>query len=146
MERQENESMDDYMARADRAKRGRTVASLRRLVEFLEQNPEVPTPYIGDRLFIFCYENVELFKRVRSLGGFNAKNADDNDFIMSRDFGEFKLELCVDREKVCHRVQKGTRVVEATPERTVPAQPAREEPIYEWVCPDSILEKLGDAS
>lgn len=40
---------------------------------------------------------------------------------------------------LCEKVQVGTKVVEATEEQVIPAQPEREEPVYEWKCPESIL-------
>lgn len=117
------------------------VSSLRNLVEFLEAHESVPAPYLGD--FYLFARSKEEFLALRRLGGFEIKNADDQHFRMERSFGEFRLVLCVDREHVCERVKVGTRVVPAQPAKE--AQPERVEEVFEWRCPESVLNGHSEA-
>ncbi len=65
--------------------------------------------------------------------GHAKKLAQDKYFFVRKSCGQVVLDFNVYRDKVCKRRQVGTR--------TVPAQPEREEPVYEWDCPDSLLRE-----
>ena len=109
--------------------REETVKGLRELASFLEAHPEVPAPYLRQIDGFISREQAASVARVN--GGWE-KIWQENWFVLRRRFSEkVALDLNVDRGEMCWRVQTGTRHVDATP--------AREEPIYEWVCEDTSL-------
>jgi hypothetical protein len=115
--------------------RAEKIRAMRRLLTFVEANPELPLPYFS-QLDAFAhldddgYEVKELTRIMspctkRGMGTF---------FTLIRDFGAgVMLHLNFPREDVCERVVIGT---EEVPEKVIPAHVQE---IVEWKCPDGIL-------
>lgn len=64
-------------------------------------------------------------------------------FWLAKHFGNrVAIHWMADREKVCERVVTGTKITPAKPARvvTLPAEEAKVEEEFTWVCPDSILK------
>lgn len=127
------------------------VSGLRNVADFFETHPELKAPYevtrgekltvgffgeITDDLDIDSKEGAAAF--VRIVGGRIKKDANDSHLILVADKGSFAVRAVASRDALCERVQTGTRIVPATEETFIPAQPEREEPVYEWRC-NSIL-------
>ena len=110
------------------------VAGLRELLDFLEANPDFPTP-----LCCSAHVNAEdlaTLLRFRSMLGSTTKHSLDNLFWLSHSFGPIRIGVMVDRGRVCERrVTTKTRPAINLPERTVE--------VVEWVCPESILQEVG---
>ena len=89
--------------------------SLRALATFLEEHPEIDMDGQNITLLKYCMERDEVATIARA--------------------GSWQ-KVYTDRAQVCRRVVVGKRTVPA-----VPAQPAHEEDIVEWVCEDEPLLK-----
>lgn len=50
-----------------------------------------------------------------------------------------KVHVSIDRDQVCKRIVVGTKIVPATEEEIIPAQPEHEEEIVKWECPESFI-------
>lgn len=78
---------------------------------------------------LFAWNKEKFDEQSSAVGGFREKVLDGSYAVTRRWFGPHKVEVNIQREQVCERVQVG--VV------TVPAQeavPEHEEPQYEWRC------------
>lgn len=103
------------------------IDGLRACAEFLEQNPDMPTPSpAGFHAFVL---RDELMALARKAGW--TKYYDANYFALRKHFGPISYELFIDRSEVCRRVSKGTRIVPSQPEQVVE--------YFEWVCDDPVL-------
>lgn len=116
-------------------------AVLRQMASFIESLPELGDAYYGGmQINIFFNTKEELAVAARAIGSFE-KVATDSHFWLRKNFGDRpddQIDFCVARDKVCKRVAK-TIVKPARPEVLLPAEPEREETVFEWECPDSIL-------
>jgi len=128
---------------------------LRRLAQFLDDNPEVPLPHDGTNSDIMLFLHVGVYqtqdearailaKMARLMGGTARKKYDDDGnfgFSLSGSVGGVNCRVFAQRETVCTRVSKGTKTVEVV--RVVkPAEhvtETREVEDFEWVCDGSIL-------
>lgn len=136
-----NEYEDDFDRIEHRAAeaRKRKIAGIRELLNVFENTPNLPLPYWISSTSIWVGED-ELIPLRRAVGLPASKVFTDYDvgfeFAITEDV---TLRIVTSRSAVCERVQTGTR--------TVPAQPAveeHEEPVYEWICPDSVLAELAN--
>ena len=114
------------------------IRALNRLAVIYETTPDLPLPYISFNAFVNTRE--EMAKATKRLAKWKpTKNADGSYYEVAVELAAgHKLTINVPRQEVCERVKVGTKIVE------VPAQPAveahvKEEPVYEWKCPDAIL-------
>jgi len=110
------------------------IARLDSLLELYKAHPELPAPYLS-QLHAFLETKEELFAIAKAvgrkvhLGGYAQVRIDI-------DYG-LVLLFSVDRDKVCERVQVGTRKVT----RDVTVKTGTEvvdEPVYKWVCPPEL--------
>jgi len=127
-----NEEADKIAEGRKLQKRQELIEALRDVATFLEKNPDIPTPifttmnaYVKDR------EQVSQIARV----GKWEKDVTDRWFYLRRRFNDdLVFEVNVEREMICKKVVKGTRVVPARP-----AEPEKVVEDFEWVCDESIL-------
>lgn len=108
------------------------ITGLRKLADFLEQNPEFP--YVGTIISARMKDKEELKKYVRALG--HTKKNDFGEILsLSHEFTpEIRLDLDIARALVCRKEVIGTK--------TIPAKPATPEITvedYKWVCDEPIL-------
>lgn len=116
--------MNDYTAKA--------IKGLRAFADWLEQNPEYAEDMTLDATFnAFAPKRSDLEKWARVLG--NAKKVFSGTwFYLERNFGgDVKLQVNINRERVCRKVQTGTEIL--------PAREEQEVPVYEWECDDPIV-------
>lgn len=119
----------DYAAAKRRAE---YVKGLRDLADFFEKNPQLPHPacntvniMVNDKEQLAAFAKVGTWEKVYS----------DTWFMLRRQFGEdLTLDVNIFRSSVCRAVEVGEKHVPAQP-----AQPARIEKVYEWVCDDASL-------
>ena len=107
------------------------IAGLRAVADFIDQHPELPTPW-GPAVNVFVSTREQLVQTARLPGVSWEKGANGGYFYLKRAFGHgISYEVNVAREQVCKKVLTGTRFV--------PAQAARQEEIFEWECAESLL-------
>jgi len=111
------------------------VKGLRDLADWYEARPELPAPVMTN-FYVFVY-NANEFKRLARIAGSGRKVQNSGYLGLERSFGPIEWKLNVAQERVCERVQTGTKDIPAKPAE--PAKPSRTEPVYEWRCPESIL-------
>jgi hypothetical protein len=95
---------------------------------------------------VYCYvDNLEEARSItRAFRGIWDKETDTANFMLShkvliRDI-PWKIEINIPRDEVCEKIQVGTKMVEKiNPEFTIPMITV-EEPVYEWKCPEVILD------
>lgn len=143
----------------DIAKRERDVERLKKWVDFLEANPEFPSPFDTEHIGISFYDGwswrFEADRRLakdqmksarRIAGGKWEKAFDDFNFSLSGEICGSNVVFYAPRDQVCERVVVGTeKVIEMEyPEdafigvEKVPVE--KERLIVEWVCPESLSE------
>ena len=84
-------------------------------------------------------EQLQIFAKV---AGKVSKSAFESVFYLRKGFsGDIHLDFNAERDQVCKRVVVGTKLIPATSERIVPAQPEHEEEIVEWNCTPVMAEK-----
>jgi hypothetical protein len=109
------------------------------LHKFLSERPALipEAPIIVDN---FVWDEDQFAPKVKALGSAEKKNTSDY-YYLRRNIGIHKVEVTIRREKVCERVQVGTKEVTHTiyPENVQTTTITEEVPVYEWKCPDSIL-------
>ena len=114
------------------------IATLRRIADLVEANPELPVPYWGVAV-IRCDTLKGMRYAAKTFGGTWKKQASDTTFDLTQDVGYgVRLLLYADRSAVCKRIVTGTRIIPSTvlPAREETILPEREEDIVEWVCPE----------
>lgn len=109
------------------------VRGLRELATFYEANPDLDVPVIRD-IDVFTLSIEKMRKFARRLGKAEKKQHVGY-IILRRKFGNINLDVHLSQRRVCRRVKVGEREI-----------PARVEPIYEYECPDSLLQEPVDAS
>ena len=73
----------------------------------------------------------DLVKRL----GSGKKSYSDEWFWFRHDFSpNVRLDITSDRKTVCERIVTGTKIIPATEERIIPAEPEREVEAVEWRC------------
>ena len=109
---------------------------LRKLADMIEAHPEFGDPCGAVDVSIFPHADdpkTHAACSMRSLGNCN-KIYDGEDFRLEKQIGIHRLRLWYPRQQICHRVVVGKELVAAQPERVIPATPAHEREIVEWVC------------
>lgn len=112
------------------------IDGLRAMADFLEQHPQVEVPYsVCGSVYA---EDAEQARAMTHLSGHWSKSYSDYNVSYTKRFtegsqyiGSVRLEVLVQREQVCERVQVGTKHIEAQ------VIEAHDEPIYEWICSDT---------
>lgn len=109
-------------------------AGLREFADIIEDDPDLE--HIGSvDIDLFPGQKKHIATWAKALGSCEK-------FYRSEIFGLRKtlggpeglaVSVYVTRGQVCERVQVGTKVI--------PAQPEREIPVYEWKCPDSVFKE-----
>lgn len=104
--------------------------SLRRVADLIEANPELAPGRVTLKVVT---ANADDFRAaVRKLGGRREKELANGQLQVERAFGAVTVRVSVQREAVCRRVKKGTRVV-SRPDPDAPRIEMTED-VYEWVC------------
>ena len=120
--------------------------------KFLER-PGLPRFNIyGTHLALAYMTSKEEFATFARAMGSGKKSFSNNYAGLDKTVGVMEFRVYAARETICHRVQVGEkaipaqpeRIEPAQPERILPAEPERIEPIYEWVCPESLLAPQDD--
>lgn len=119
------------------------IDGLRQLADWLEAHP-IPRSYSGVDMNIFFDDVTALVAGTRGWGRLEKKGQGDFYFLRKEFGSEVRLDANVRREVLCERVKVGERVVPAQPERILPAEPEKVEDVYEWKCPDSLLELVRE--
>lgn len=129
------------------SKRDEIIKGLRTLADLLEDQPDFPAPYdVELPIFYSSLPNGRLGPPIIAddaraamavaPGGWS-KDYSDSYVTYRKDFSEVvALELILNREAVCRKVQVGVKHIEATE--------ARDIPVYEWVCESDELEPVDD--
>jgi hypothetical protein len=135
-EKQTPEQIEKF--HTDRAAFLRTLAAL---ATFYENHPDLPAPHDGGECVLelnfhalyYAAYGLKLADVVRAAGG-GEKHTFGDTLWLTRDMAGARFNIFAgSREKICRRVVKGTRHVEATP--------AHEEEIVEWECEPILAEK-----
>lgn len=111
---------------------------LESLARIYRENPKLPRPYHleNETVFIFCMDKDTLSAAVRAFGS-GAKSTDEQGLIfipqMASDVG-IKLQIYGFKDRICQKVQTGTKIIPAQEARVISAQPEREVPTFEWIC------------
>jgi hypothetical protein len=114
-------------------KRSAQLQGLYELIHWLVDHEDVTIPYWLQVQHIIVCDTLDEAAEVRRQIGRCEKTANDTFIGFERDFGGgIKLAAVILRDSVCERVEVGTRHVEA--------REAYDEPVYEYVCPESLLE------
>lgn len=100
-------------------RRSQQIADLRKLVDFLEQSPEVPisSHLIGPKVWFWAFApgnyKENFLAAARAFGNCD-KSVDGNDFLVIKDFGSVKLTLSIPRTDICvaRTVKKEVEVTE----------------------------------
>ena len=113
---------------------------LRKAADVIEKMPEGVT--IGyETIYVFVEDKDQLAACGKVLGSFR-KSATKDYLNATKALSQgVSVEVTVDRSKVCELVKTGTKIIPAEPEKIIPATPERVEDVYEWKCPDSILNE-----
>ncbi len=125
------------MTEAQNLYRAEKIESMRKVLEFLEENPIIPLPWFGT--FYSHPESDENLKDITRTMSPCDKEVSNSFYKLTREFGSVSLIAAFNREDVCEK-----KVVRT---ETVPAQlvPAFEREIVEWECPPSLLGRDDDA-
>lgn len=115
------------------------ISGLREYAQWLEDNPDVPTPTEYSRtIFLYMHGGKEEAATIARAAGNVSKQYAGDDFYMKREFGGLTISWYWPRERVCERVQVGTKIEPARE-----AVPEREVPVYEWTCEPVLAESKG---
>lgn len=107
--------------------------SIRLVVQFLEDNPEVPIPTeFRGPLNIWATNRTELASLARILGD-TTKSWVGEWFCVVKSIGCVRLELNISRSQVCQRVVTG--------QQWVPEEAGHYRDVIEWVCNDGSILK-----
>ena len=110
------------------------IDGLRAFCDFLESNPNAPTPHTVTRADVFLHTKEEFAAAAKAIGGKLEKKEYSEVFSLRKEFGPVQYDINVDRQVICESVVIGKRIIPA-----VEAQPAREEDEVEWVCGTVLL-------
>lgn len=134
--------------------RAEYVQGLREMADWIESHPSYREGgywmHSGHVVFDFVDAD-KLAEKARAFGTAD-KYADDDSIGLERRFGPHKVVMYTPRDETCERIQVGTETKTVT--KTVPVEElngrradkmlaevteVEEVPVYEWVCPDSLL-------
>jgi hypothetical protein len=102
-----------YMTEIEIEKRSKLIDGLRELASFLEDHPELPTPWPPTSFLIPAAVTPEIFEAQARVLGTAKKVVTDNYMSMIRSFGPLALEAYASRETVCVRKVVGKKIVPA---------------------------------
>jgi len=118
-------------------------ATLRKIAEIYEQNPDIPLPYlvrVGSGDTIYVHDTETLRAVLRAFGPCSRKEHEHFTFtpIVAKDV----LAIYAYRQALCERKVVGRRIV---PERIIPAKvvPEHEEDVVEWSCPQRLDDPMA---
>lgn len=120
------------------------IDSLREAADFLEARPELPRFFHDVDLRHYIAGPVEEQRKLladyaRKLSPVEKSFLDgSNLFRLVKQLPWGALRIIADREAVCRKVET-KKLIPAKPERTLPAEPEREEVEVEWVCSEPLL-------
>lgn len=122
---------------ADAKRRAKVLANAYAMLDFLSDNPDATLPYgIRGTWTVYASTEQELLAQRRIMGNVE-KVFTSWDVGFEKKFGDtLALRVVVARSTVCTQVQTGTQIIPASEEKEVP--------VYEWTCPDSLLNKLAN--
>ncbi len=101
---------------------------LRDLADFLELHPEIDAHVQTYNVFVYTKEDLSKIARLTSW----EKHYEGSYFMLRKQFSDgLKLDINIERTKICKQVVTGQRVIPAVPEHT--------EDVTEWVCEDSSI-------
>lgn len=115
-----------------------TAAQLRQVADFIEEHADaLEGHYIPHyALNIFPGDAQKALALARAIGGKWDKKEAGDWLYLRRAIGRHTIEINMNRNLVCERVQVGTKTVEVPdPEAALVTV---EEPVYEWHCPESL--------
>lgn len=115
------------------SERAALITGLRDLADFLEQHPQVEGPYNPT---LNAFADLAQVRAATHMSGTWTKEYISNWVAYRKQFGPVTLDLNIDRDQVCRKVQTGTKRVDAVE--------AHDEPVFEWICDDGPAE-LADA-
>lgn len=118
------------------------IAGLRELVDWYEAHPECRPPH-SCSVDLFAHSKEE-FIEMRRQAGCQEKATVGDWMIFRKDFrGNVRIDINISKENTCERVKVGTRIIPAQPARVIEleAAPEKVEDVYEWKCPEAILEQ-----
>jgi len=118
------------MSEASREARQTEIDDMRKVLDFLEANPDIGDPYLTS---IDIFAEAEDIKTIAKALGKADKKILGSTFMLVKKFGTMKLEVNFERNQVCERRVVGTKEIE---EQIIPA---RVVDVVEWDCPESIL-------
>lgn len=113
--------------------------TLQDMAAFVEDHEDLAPGYIPAlTLNLFADTAEEMAEKARQLGACS-KHESGGYYFLQKNFGPHSIQLNIKREQICERTQVGTQMVM----KPAPDAPLIEveEPVYEWICPDSVLAK-----
>lgn len=114
------------------------ITGLRSLLDFYESRPNMPAanPWIPTEVWVMPNNKEELQAIIRTAGSLEKKGSiRDDSMELRREFSaNIVLRIIIDKQKTCERVKVGEEVVEAQPERIIPATEEKVVDVYEWKC------------
>ena len=129
------------------------IATLRQAADWLDEHPELPRVYLGCiGVFPPGKDQKAEVALVAKAMGHAKKNYLDSSIHLTKNFGDGTknfgdgtISYVADRDKVCERVQVGTRI---EPSHTIPARdeqfiPEHEVAVFEWKC-SPVLEPADE--
>lgn len=130
------------------------IDGLRQLADLLDENPDVPLPYHGERksmpIAIFCFGGQDvkpvLAKLARRLHGVS-KEPDGEYYDVVGRLAGLRIKVTARRSDVCEKVVLGTETVtEMVPDPDAPlVEVTREVEQVEWIC-SPILSGTDEAA
>lgn len=113
------------------------IRGLRELADFLESWPECPgvsSPNVN--IWLPTEEDAKpvMAAFAKHAGHVEKHFLETTAYLRKKFAGNVWLDINANRNAVCERVQVGTRIVPAQPERVLPATEDKEEPVFEWQC------------
>lgn len=115
------------------------VKDLRKLADLYEKHPEMEAPYLGTQ-YAFVRDRAALIATAKELAYLKPKKSYGGDYFMLEiPIGpNVTLAYAIDRQKICERIQVGTKIVEVAAQPAIEAH-TKEVPQYEWKCTEALL-------
>lgn len=119
---------------------------MQKLHDFLEEHPYLlkNQTWYPIQINIYVPDKEALAEMAKELGTADKKESTYY-FSLEKKLGMHKIEVNASREKVCTKIKTGTKITKKHDPDAVSAALAElpeievEEDVYEWQCPDSIL-------
>ncbi len=124
----------------------RFVRTLREVAEYIESRPfDEDLQFIDPDFYVHCTDKNQFGEAAAAAGNFE-KSSDGEYLHATINFGYTKFQIEIAKEFSCRRVKVGEKVIPATEEHTVPAEPERVEDVYKYECPESFLALKDEAA